>query len=144
MLNLKEYREYWKGLSRRVPGLTGCMAVTVDENMAKRIMGLPKGSVTLFYLPPGSLAEGADVDSYREKNDCVVFVMEKYDPQRRDSFSVLESTQEVIEGVKGAMLADMAMGCPVMRMEVSSFSTLAETQFFAGFAGWSLGFKVMD
>ena len=142
MIRLRDYREYWEGMARRVPELTECMAVTVDEDMAKRIMALPKGSVTLFYLPPGAVSEGGDVDAYREKSECVVFVMEKYDPQRRTSFDVLESTQPAIEAVKGALLADAAMGCPLMRIDAASLSTLPETQFFAGYAGWSLGFKV--
>jgi len=41
------------------------------------------------------------------------------------------------------MLDDLTSGCPLMRFDVSTLNTLPETQFFAGFAGWSVGFKVI-
>ena len=142
MLNLKDYRDYWEGVARRVPEISGAMPVTADEAMAKRIMGLSSGSVTLFYLPPAAESEARNADAFRESNECVVFVMEKYDTLRRAAFDVLESSKPAIERVKALMLADMAGGCPLMRFDPATMNTLPETGFFAGFAGWSLGFKV--
>lgn len=117
--------------------------VTVDEAMAKRITSLQKGSVTLFVLPPAAESEAKNIDSFKEENECVVFVMEKYDPQRRETWSVLETSQTVVEELKSKMLDDLAAGCPLMRFDVSTLNTLPETQFFAGFAGWSVGFKII-
>lgn len=111
--------------------------------MAKRITSLKTGSVTLFVLPPAAESEGKNVDSFKEGNECVVFVMEKYDPQRRDTWSVLESSQAVVEELKSRMLDDLASGCSLMRFDVPTLNTLPETQFFAGFAGWSVGFKII-
>ena len=143
MINLTAYKEYWERLVKRVPLITGILPVTVDEAMAKRITALQKGSVTLFLLPPAAESEAKNIDSFKEENECVVFVMEKYDPQRRETWSVLETSQTVVEELKSKMLDDLAAGCPLMRFDVSTLNTLPETQFFAGFAGWSVGFKII-
>lgn len=144
MIDLKEYREYWEALADRVEGLTGVLPVTVDEGMAKKIMSLPKGSVTLFILPPGASSIARNVDGYRESNDCVVFVMERYDPQRRTAFDALETSQRVIERVKEALILSASRSCSSIRPDVSTLNTLPETELFAGMAGWSIGFKVIS
>lgn len=143
MINLTAYKEYWEYLAKRIPLITGVLPVTVDEAMAKRIATLKTGSVTLFVLPPAAESEAKNIDSFKEENECVVFVMEKYDPQRRETWSVLETSQTVVEELKSKMLDDLAAGCPLMRFDVSTLNTLPETQFFAGFAGWSVGFKII-
>ena len=111
--------------------------------MGKKIQALTIGSVTLFILPPAAESESKSPDAFRETNPCIIFVMEKYDPQRKSSFEVLESSQKAIEDIKAVMLDDLAAGCSVMRFDVSTLNTLPETEFFAGFAGWSIGFKII-
>lgn len=143
MIALQEYREYWERVAGRLDSVTGVLPVAVDKDMGKKIQALPTGSVTLFILPPGGESESRNPDAFREANQCVVFVMEKYDPQRKTSFAALESSQKAIEDVKAMMLDDLAAGCPVMRFDVSTLNTLPETEFFAGFAGWSIGFKII-
>ncbi len=141
MISLTLYREYWQGVARRIEGITDVLPVTVDKSMGEKIKGLPKGSTSLFILPPG--AEGAGgVDSFNEKNMCVVFLMAKYDPQRKTAFELLEETQPLIEKVKAVMLADQAAGCPVMHVDTSSIDTMPETELYGNFAGWSIGFNV--
>ena len=76
MINLTAYKEYWERLAQRIPLITGVIPVTVDEAMAKRITSLQKGSVTLFVLPPAAESEAKNIDSFKEENECVVFVME--------------------------------------------------------------------
>lgn len=143
MINLLQYREYWERVADRLESVTGVLPVAVDKDMGKKIQALPTGSVTLFILPPGGESDSKNPDAFREANQCVVFVMEKYDPQRKTSFAALESSQKAIEEVKTLMLDDLAAGCPVMRFDVSTLNTLPETEFFAGFAGWSIGFKII-
>lgn len=143
MINLLQYREYWERVADRLVSVTGVLPVAVDKDMGKKIQALPPGSITLFILPPGGESESKNPDAFREANQCVVFVMEKYDPQRKTSFAALESSQKAIEDVKALMLDDLAAGCPVMRFDVSTLNTLPETEFFAGFAGWSIGFKII-
>lgn len=143
MINLLEYREYWERVADRLDSVTGVLPVAVDKDMGKKIQALPTGSRTLFILPPGGESDSKNPDAFREANTCVVFVMEKYDPQRRTTFDTLESSQKAIEEIKALMLDDLAAGCPVMRFDISTLNTLPETEFFAGFAGWSIGFKII-
>lgn len=143
MINLLQYREYWERVAARIDSVTGVLPVAVDKDMGKKIQALPTGSVTLFILPPGGESDSKNPDAFREANQCVVFVMEKYDPQRKTAFAALESSQKAIEEIKTLMLDDLAAGCPVMRFDVSTLNTLPETEFFAGFAGWSIGFKII-
>lgn len=141
MISLTEYREYWESVAARVDGIASVLPVTIDKEMGKEIKALPKGSTTLFILPPGSVGSGG-VDSYREKNMCVVFLMAKYDSQRESSFELLEKTQPLIEEVKRIMLDDQAAGCPVMNIEPSGLETMPEIELYGMFAGWSIYFDV--
>lgn len=141
MISLTLYREYWERLAGRIEGISGVLPVTVDKSMGDKIKNLPKDSITLFILPPGAEGSG-NVDRFAEKNMCVVFLMAKYDPQRKSAFELLEETQPVIERVKSVMLADQAAGCPVMRIDVASIDTMPETELYGTFAGWSIAFNI--
>jgi len=142
MISLADYRKYWEGLARRVEALTGVLSVTIDDQMGKKIQSLPAESVTLFVLPPLAESDAKNVDNFKEVNKCVVFVMAKYDPQRRNSFDVLEQTQPIIDEVKSILLGDQRAGCPVMRVEADSIDTAPETELYGRFAGWSIAFNV--
>ena len=143
MIELQEYRKYWERVALRCQTITGILPVAVDKDMGKKIQALPTGSVTLFVLPPGAESESRNLDAFKEMNTCVVFVMEKYDPQRKTAFATLESSQKAIEELKRVMIDDMAAGCPLMRFDLRTLNTLPETEFFANFAGWSIGFKII-
>lgn len=142
MINLVQYREYWEGVSRRVGSITGVLPVTIDDQMGKKIQSLPVESVSLFVLPPMAESDSKNADNFKELNRCVVFVMAKYDPQRRSSFSLLEQTQPIVEEVKKVLLGDQRAGCPVMRVDVKSIDTAPETELYGRFAGWSIAFNV--
>lgn len=142
MTNLVQYREYWEGVARRIDAITSVLPVTIDDQMGKKIQSLPADSITLFVLPPLAESESKNADNFKEVNKCVVFVMAKYDPQRRGSFDVLEQTQPIIDKVKSVMLADQRAGCPVMRIEAGSIDTAPETELYGRFAGWSVAFNV--
>lgn len=144
MIDLKDYREYWEGVAGRIPVITACMGVTVDEEMGGTLQGLLTGSVTLFWIVPNAQTrKGAGVDDYQEDNTCVIFVMTKYDRQRRRAVEALECVQPVIESIKGLMMEDMAGGCPTLAgLDVGTLSTIPETGFYNDFAGWSLGFTL--
>lgn len=144
MITLSDYRNYWERMAMRVPGITDTMAATIDDEMGRKIQNMKIGSVTLFYLPPAGQSDSADPDNFKEKNQCVIFVMEKYDPQRCRPFEVLESSQAHIEAIKSAMVGDMATGCHRLRFDLRSLNTMPETKFYAGFAGWSLGFNIIS
>lgn len=142
MISLTLYREYWEGVARRVDGVTGVLPITLDEQMGKKIQSLPADSVTLFVLPPLAESDGKNLDAVKEVNKCVVFLMAKYDPQRRSSFDVLEQTQPMIDSVKRMLLDDRRDGCRLMRVDAGSIDTAPETELYGRFAGWSIAFTV--
>ena len=144
MIDLKDYREYWEGVAERISALTSCLGVTVDEDMGPRLQQLGADDVTLFWIVPNAQTrKGACVDNYEEDNTCVVFVMTKYDRQRRSAVEALEVVQPVIESLKGLLIEDMVSGCPTLAgLDVGTLSTIPETGFYNDFAGWSLGFTL--
>lgn len=144
MTDLSKLRRYWERMPARYSRIDEVIGMTADASMAPQVSGIPLGAVTLFYFPPAAVSRSRDADAFREENDIVVFVMEKYDTQRASAMDVLERTQEVIETLKECLLVDQCAGCPVMDIDVSTINTLPETKFVAGFAGWSIGFKVLS
>ncbi len=142
MINLVSYREYWEGIARRISSIMGVLPVTIDDQMGKKIQSLPAEFVTLFVLPPLAESNAKNVDNFKEVNKCVVFLMVKYDPQRRSSFDVLEQTQPIIDEVKCMLLNDQRARCPVMRIDAGSIDTAPETELYGRFAGWSIAFNV--
>ena len=144
MIDLKDYREYWENLATRTTVITSCIGVTVDDDMGPKLQQQSPEDVTLFWIVPNAQTrKGATEDNYQEDNTCVVFVMMKYDRQRRTAVQALERVQPVIEALKGLLIEDMAGGCPVLAgMEVGTLSTIPETGFYNDFAGWSRGFTL--
>ena len=142
MINLAQYREYWECVAARIDSVTGVLPVTIDDQMGRKIQSLPADSVTLFVLPPLAESAARGVDNFKEVNKCVVFIMAKYDPQRRGSFDVLEQTQPIIDEVKSMLLNDQRAGCPVMRVDAANIDTAPETELYGRFAGWSIAFNV--
>lgn len=143
MINLSRYRQFFEQLINRLP-IDQAMPVAVDRDMGKRIQALPTGSVTLFVMPPGSKSASSDPDAYQEEDPCLLFVMEKFDPQRKTAFTVLEDTQIPLEALKHEMIRELGMSCAPFRLDVSSITILPETEFFANFAGWSIEFTLKE
>lgn len=141
MINLARYRQYWQNVADRLDSVTGVLPVTIDKEMSRRIQSLRSGSVTLFVFPPMAEGSGKNVDSFSEGNNCVLFVMKKYDPQRQTSFDVLEETQPVAEAVKSLLLDDQRAPCFGFKVELQSIETAPETELFGMFAGWSVAFN---
>lgn len=141
MINLLQYREYWERVAARLESVTGVLPVTIDKDMSRRIQSLASGSVTLFVFPPIADSTAKNADSFKEDNRCVIFVMKKYDPQRKTSFDILEETQPVTENVKSMLLDDLSAPCAPFKIEVDSIETAPETELYGVFAGWSIAFN---
>lgn len=143
MTDLNLYREYMEKLAP-LCGCDGSLAVTLDDAMARKIQNLNKESTTLFFLPPAIAGEGRSADDYRETEEVVLFVMKRYDPQRTAAFDVLAETQRQVGAIRSRLLADLCGPCAFMELVPASVNILPETKFYAGFAGWSVGFKVVS
>lgn len=141
MIDLKFFRETIAEIAAEIPEITSALPITVDAEMAKRIQALKDGSVTLFILPPAAESRSSDPDGYAETNECLLFVMERYNPARRTAFEVLESVQPAAQRVVAALI-EQTRSCPRLDVDLRSVNLAPETQFYAGFAGWSVGFKI--
>lgn len=140
MINLKTYLDYWESVADGVKEITGVLPVTLDKEMGKKILSLPTGSVTLFVLPPIAESEGRGADSISEGNQCVVFVMKKYSPQRQTSFDILAETQPVVDELKRRLYMLSAVPCSDFELDGRTVQTAPETELYGTFAGWSLAF----
>lgn len=143
MVNLQQYEDYWNGICQRVPAISSVTMVTLDAEVGKEIQSLHKSKLpALFAIIPNSQGKSQDTDNIREQNLCVVFVMDKVDPQRKKAYQVQKDTQPIIEEIKMLMMEDKAAGCSLMaRLDLESLSTIPESGFYNVFAGWSLGFN---
>lgn len=143
MIDIKIYREYWEGVQKRIPGIKKILPVTIDEEMSKTIQGISKDDCpVLFILIPSATGNSTSTDNIQENNLCVVFLMDKYDPQRKGAYQTIEEIQPVMEQIKRILIEDSATDCPVIsKIDLTSLSTLPESGFYRTFAGWSLAFS---
>lgn len=143
MIDIKIYREYWEGVQKRIPGIKKILPVTIDEEMSKTIQGISKDDCpVLFILIPSATGNSTSADNIQENNLCVVFLMDKYDPQRKGAYQTIEEIQPVMEQIKRILIEDSATDCPVIsKIDLTSLSTLPESGFYRTFAGWSLAFS---
>lgn len=142
MVNLVEYRKFWEDAINGVGSVTEVLPVTLDKEMSKKIQSLKGGSLTLFVLPPVAEMEARNADSVREVNHSVVFLMERYDPMRKPSFSVLEETQQVAEDLKRVLVRTNQLPCSAFKVDLNSVEIAPETELFGVFAGWSITFDM--
>lgn len=141
MINLAQFREYWEGVAERIDSITGVLPITIDKEMGKKIQTLPTGSLTLFIFPPLADSTANNPDAFKEANQCVVFVMKKYNPAKESAFDLLEQTQPVAEAVKNCLLVDQRYPCQPFTVDVSTIETAPETELYGTFAGWSIAFN---
>lgn len=143
MIDIKIYREYWEGVQKRIPDIKKILPVTIDEEMSKTIQGISKDDCpVLFILIPSATGNSTSADNIQENNLCVVFLMDKYDPQRKGAYQTIEEIQPVMEQIKRILIEDSTTDCPVIgKIDSTSLSTLPESGFYRTFAGWSLAFS---
>ena len=83
-----------EGVQKRIPEIKKVLPVTIDEEMSKTIQGLSKGECpVLFILIPSGTGASLSADNVRENNLCVIFLMNKYDPQRKGAYETIEEVQ---------------------------------------------------
>ena len=82
-----------------------------------------------------------NVDAYEEKNEGVVFLGKKYDPQRGGAYACIESVQPVISEIRDMMMEDMASGCPVLgTLDIDSIRIVPVSAWYNVLAGWMIDF----
>ena len=126
MIDIKVYREYWEGVQKRIPEIKKVLPVTIDEEMSKTIQGLSKEECpVLFILIPSGTGASLSADNVRENNLCVIFLMSKYDPQRKGAYETIEEVQPVMEELDRSpySLEKLLIGYPLKDVPVISQCT---------------------
>lgn len=142
MIWIDELALYWEQMAERVDDIAKAVGITVDENMGKEIDRQVSRGIQLFYLPPSADMSGG-VDTCRDRNVCLIFVMDDADVQREGVMAVLARTQRTVLKVRDCLLADRSAGCHVMKIEPQTISIMPETSFYRSYVGWSMSFTAL-
>ena len=141
MVNVKEYREYWELYKERIPEIKEVVPMTVEQDMSKKVQDIKSGDLVLFMLVPEVKTEGENADNYSDKNEAVIVLAGKHDPQRGGSYQRIEDIQPYIESIRGYLMEDMAQWCPVLgRVDLSSIRMIPVSTWYNVLAGWMLDF----
>jgi len=141
MVDIKDYREYWEQYKERIQGISDVVPLTVDQDISKMVQDIRKDKMVLFMLVPETKGSGVNVDAYEEKNEGVVFLGKKYDPQRGGAYACIESVQPVISEIRDMMMEDMASGCPVLgTLDIDSIRIVPVSAWYNVLAGWMIDF----
>lgn len=141
MLKIEEYRECIE-TAARVPAIKSRHLVNDDRGMSDRLRSLKREELpALFTVVPYAEAVDRDPDNLSERNMCILFLMERTDPQRRTSIEAVTDTQPVIEALKKEMRKAAARPCSLM-YGMSNLTTTPESGLYAEYAGWSLTYTL--
>ena len=141
MVNVKEYKEYWEQYKERIPEISEVVPMTVEQDISKKVQGIKANSLVLFMLVPEVKTDGQTVDDYEHKNEGVVILAGKFDPQRGGSYQRIEEIQPYIESIFGYILEDMAQYCPVLgRVDINSIRMIPVSTWYNVLAGWMIDF----
>ncbi len=141
MVNLKDYREYWESYTEWFQDIEEVVALTVDQDISKKVQSIRGGKLVLFMLVPESKGSGSNVDNYVDNNEGVIFVGRKFDPQRGGSYECIEDIQPTIEAIRDTLLEDMSAGCPVIgKIDIDSIRLVPVSTWYNVLAGWMIDF----
>ena len=143
MIDLKEYREYFEGMTLLTHGIGSVKLVNVAEDMSYTLTSIRKDDLPVLFVVVPAARESADSepDSIEEVNDCLLFLMDRADPQRQTALQTLERLHPLMEHLKAHLRADARMACHWLH-GLHGMATMPETGFYTHYAGWSLSFKV--
>lgn len=143
MIDLKLYREYFEKMNLLTHGIGSVKLVNVAENMADTLKGIRRDDLPVLFVvvPSARDSDDCEPDRIEEVNDCLVFLMDRTDPQRRTALQVLERLQPLTEHLKAQLRADAATPCHWLN-GLRDMATVPETGFYTDYAGWSVSFRI--
>lgn len=128
----------------RVPGIRSAVLVNTDKEMSEGLRRMKREEFPALFVVVPSAEDNSDYpDNVRETNQCLLFLLDRSDPQRRTPLLVLEETQELTEALKRTLREDAARPCHFMA-GLRNLSTNPETGLYADYCGWSLSFLIAE
>lgn len=143
MILLSDYRTYFEQMiALQVPEVKSLHVVATDQDMSERLKTIRGEALpALFIVVPSAQETDTDPDNPQEDNLCLLFLLDKTDPQRRPSIEVLEDTQPLVIRIKEYMRQDYANRCNLMR-GLGKMTTTPETSLYTEYSGWSVSFNL--
>lgn len=144
MIRIKDLREYAESLLQRIERIHSATLVNVDKEMSDALRQMKRDEFpALFVVVPSAEDDSDYPDNVAETSQCLLFLLDRADNQRRTPLQVLEETQPVIESLKQILRDDAARPCHFMA-GLHNLSTNPETGLYADYCGWSLSFKIAE
>lgn len=142
MISIKDLREYSEALAIRTDGVNSVTMVSVDKDMSDALRRMKAEEFpALFVVVPSSDDESEYPDIVEETSQCLLFLLDRSDNQRRTPIQVLEETQETVETLKQNLRGDAARPCHFMA-GLRNLSTNPETGLYSDYCGWSVSFNI--
>lgn len=142
MINLKSYHKLCIELADAVPEIQSVHPLTIEANMSDKVNKIAeRDTPVLFFLPPSAEGSG-NPDAFTDTNQCVLFVMIKFNPRTSSSFEALAQAQIAAENLKNKLLEFSRMVCNPLRPALRKITMMPETEFFGNWAGWSISFEI--
>lgn len=144
MIYVKDLRAYAEALLQRVSGIRSVTMVSVDKEMSEALKQMKSTDFpALFVVVPSAEDKSVYPDNVSETSQCLLFLLDRTDQQRRKAIQVLEETQEVVELLKKTMREDAGKPCHFMS-GLRNVSTNPETGLYSDYSGWSISFNLSE
>lgn len=144
MIQLAQYLQFWQQLAEST-NINFVHSVTSPEDIARKIAAIKKDQwPALFVAVPAAVMTGTSVDDVDCINECIVFIFDRYDPQRMEhaAFAKLNTLQFPLHAIIRKLLDEAAVPCsPMHTLDFDSISIMAVTDQYANTAGWSIAFN---
>ena len=148
MINIKYYFQFWERLAKSVtstPRIGSVSLVGSPQDVARQLSALKTTDYpALFVAIPEITAVGLSIDDTVDVNQCLLFLLDRYDPQRKDKnlAALMQQLQLPLEGLRNKLFNEASVPCsPMHTLDVSSISIMAVTDQYANTAGWSMAFN---
>ncbi len=144
MIQIKTLREYAETLLQRVDEIGSVTMVCIDKEMSDALRQMKQPQFpALFVVVPMAEEHSDGPDNIMETSQCLLFLLDRTDNQRRNALQVLEETQAVVERLKRTLREDAAHPCHFMS-GMKNLNTNPESGLYADYSGWSLSFNLED
>lgn len=147
MVDLNAYDTFWQNAAAAIPGIKSVIPITVETDLKDILQGLKKDDQPfLAVLTPSSDGVG-EYDNDKERNDCIIYLMMKHDPQMKltDTRKIQADLLPISEQLKQVIKEAAATGCTIIHdVDYRSIHTDAERKMFSVLSGWSISFSFIS
>lgn len=144
MIGIRVLKEYAEELERDVKNINSARLVCMDKDMSDALRQMKTTEFpALFVVIPSSDDNSNYPDNISERSQCLFFLLDRADNQRRKPLAVLEETQQIAETLKAHFRDDACKPCHFMS-GMRGMSTNPETGLYTDYCGWSISFSVND